>query len=141
MAEQNNGMSLTLVLTLMGAVIINLSTAIVHINIVLFLDDYMVWSILPFIIGLLTLFLSWRILLIVSNNHINFGFQLGGLWAFVTFIFDFFLYILPDEGSVVDSIAEISGSLLLYYGLIILIPVVIGLYHSIRMRQKDSGHG
>ena len=134
-------MSLTMVLTLMGVVIINLTIGIVHILNYLLISNASVWNFLPIVDAILIFFLSWQILQIVTTNHVNFGFQLGGLWAVATFIFDFFLYILPQPGSATDAIAAISSSLLIHYGAIILIPVLIGMYHLIRRKLKDSNNG
>mgnify|MGYP006305407323 CR=1 FL=1 len=141
MTEEKQEMSLTMVLTLMGVVIINLTIGIVHIVNYLFLSNASVWNILPIVDAVLIFFLSWQILQIVNTNHVNFGFQLGGLWAVATFILDFFLYILPQPGSATDAIAAISSSLFIHYGVIILIPVLIGMYHLIRRKLKGSNNG
>lgn len=141
MAEEKQEMSLTLVLTLMGMIIINLTIGIVHIVNYLFLSNASVWNILPFVDAVLIFFLSWQILQIVNSHHINFGFQLGGLWAVATFILDFFLYILPQPGSSTDAIAAISTSLFIHYGIIIIIPSLIGVFHAIRRKLKDSNNG
>ena len=130
-----------MVLTLMGVVIINLTIGIVHILNYLLISNASVWNFLPIVDAILIFFLSWQILQIVNTNHVNFGFQLGGLWAVATFIFDFFLYILPQPGSATDAIAAISSSLLIHYGVIILVPVLIGMYHLIRRKLKDSNNG
>lgn len=138
MASEKQEMSLTLILAIMGIVIINMTIGILHIIRLLIWEQMNVWGTLPIVIGALTLFMSWQILQLVNSHLINFGFQLGGLWAVTTFILDFFLYILPRPGSATDSLAQLSSYLLTHYGIILSIPTVIGIFHSIRRKVKNE---
>jgi len=136
MKSQDSSFSLPLQLGLMGVVIINMANGIVHLIRYLLWSQLAVWSTLAIIAGLLSGILSWQILQLIDHHRINYGFQLGGLWVIITFLLDFFIYILPQQGTVTDAYAELSNKLLVYYGVILVMPTLVGIVQTLRNQER-----
>lgn len=121
----------------MGALIINMMNGVIHLFRALIWAQINIWLTLTILGVLVAAVLSWQILQLIDIQHINYGFQLGGLWVITTAILDFFLYILPREGSITSAYAQLSNTLLLYYSLILGIPTLVGIVHAIRAKERN----
>jgi len=135
MSDQKTTLSLPVQLALFGVFILNLAIGIVHLLAALVSEQFPLWTILPILTAILTIFMSWQILQLVDSHHVNFGFQLGGLWLVTTAVVDFFLYILPAQGSVTDRFAELANELLVHYLVILAAPTVIGIIQYVRVSK------
>ncbi|MBS1271324.1 MAG: hypothetical protein MAGBODY4_00453 [Candidatus Marinimicrobia bacterium] len=120
----------------MGVVIINMTNGIVHLVRYLLWSQLAVWTTLTVIVGILAGILSWQILQLIDQHRINYGFQLGGLWVIITFLLDFFIYILPQPGTVTDVYARLSNKLLVYYGILLIIPTLAGIVQTIQNQER-----
>ena len=137
MVNDKQSISLPLQLSIMGLVIINMSNGVIHLIRYLMWSQLNVWLTLTIASGVLAAIMSWQILYLVDQHHINYGFQLGGLWVIITFIIDFFIYILPSSGSVTDTYAVLSGKLLWYYGTLWIAPTCVGIIHVLRINKRN----
>jgi len=131
-------LSAPLHLAILAFVILNLTFGIIHVFQLLVWKSLPVWKMLPYLCAVLTGLLSWQILLLIDNRLINFGFQLGGLWVLATFILDFFLYIVPEPGPVSATLARLSDQLLLYYGIMLFEPTLIGIIRAAQNQKRRS---
>lgn len=138
MATDKHSISLPLQLSIMGLVIINMANGVIHLIRHLMWSQLSLWLTLTIITGILAVLLSWQILYLVDRHHINYGFQLGGFWVIITFIIDFFIYILPRSGSVTDTYAMVSDKLLWYYGTLLIAPTCVGIFHTLRVSKRDK---
>lgn len=137
MAKETTPLSVPGQLALLAAVILNIAIAIVHVLGFLIGEHFPVWTILPYLDGVITVVLSWQLFQLVDTHRINFGFQLGGLLVVGTFILDLFLYIIPKPGTVTDTIGQLHQKLLLHYGVIFFAPFLIAILRTLWIQLKE----
>ena len=133
--------STRLQLALLGVVILNMAIGIIHLIRGLFWTSMNVWALLPVVTGLITLFMSWQLLQLADHHLVNFGFQLGVLWAFATLLFDLGLYLIPRPGGLINTIGSMADRLIIHYGTIILVPTIVGAIYWVRELIEGQSNG